>query len=432
MSRFSDDLSAALLGTANFESSIVETNDVVVEQDVVTRELVEEVREERAELSDSLDFVDEIGDDRNDIDAAAKVADIVASAANAVDTAAPSAVEGVVGLANCAIADAERIIDTEIPRLETDLHGAVTEVSMEGLGDWFNSTVKAFGAAMGSFGARVALGLSRLNDSSAGLTKRSMRVRGLIIKRDPEGGKPLKLSSGTQRLLVLNNTYATPAAIAESLTAFAATNIALTKAVEVYHTRLADQIKNRVIDAVSSGKANLDGLVQIQGDDLIKQISDIIKEQPAQFLGNQRYEFKEHRYNKVLTALLTTTDPDAKELIRHLDAPTSLSNEDLGKLLLVVETIVSESLKTLERISSSTKGSFKALESVVSKLNNTTESDDEVDLDDGVNKFELMRIESQLVSELGRVVDRLVDYQRDLVTRLDAVLCYAEESVFQG
>lgn len=429
MSRFLQDFIAARLGTASFESSDPERFEEPATQDEVTSEIIEEVYEERVELADALEEVGEIGDDRNDIDAAANVAALVADAATAVDTAAPSAVEAMVGLANCALADAERMLDEELPRLDTNLYGEVTDVSMESLGQWFGTTVKAFGAAMSNFGMRVALGISRLSESSTGLVKRSMRVRGLMNKRKASG-KSIKLSSGTARNLILGNAYATPAQLIPALTEFAAMNVSLTKVVETYQQRLVDLIKNRILDAVSN-KTSLDGLINIACDDLIKQLDALIKAQPATFLGNQRYEFKENRYNKVLTVLPTSTNPDAKELVKHLDNPISLSNEELGAILLGVETIVGESLKTLERISTSTKSSFSALESVVSKLNNQTDSLDEVDLDDSVNKFELMRIETQLITELGRVVDRLVDYQRDLVSRLDAVIQYAEESVFQ-
>jgi hypothetical protein len=45
--------------------------------------------------------------------------------------------------------------------------------------------------------------------------------------------------------------------------------------------------------------------------------------------------------------------------------------------------------------------------------------------------MELLRVENQLVSELGRVCDRLVDYQRDMIDRIDSLLTLVEESVFQ-
>ncbi|MNO03763.1 hypothetical protein D3C81_2245600 [compost metagenome] len=48
-----------------------------------------------------------------------------------------------------------------------------------------------------------------------------------------------------------------------------------------------------------------------------------------------------------------------------------------------------------------------------------------------INSMELLRVENQLVSELGRVCDRLVDYQRDMIDRIDSVLTLVEESVFQ-
>lgn len=430
MSRFQADLNAAFLGTLSTESSIIDEPEVTEPSNEISDEVIEEVREEREALADALDDVDEIGDDRKDIEVSVAVAESVAAVVEGADTMPVPATDAFVAMANCTIAEAEKVLDTDIPKLDTDATGAVSQASMESIGGWFASAAKAFGAAMGSFGARVMLGISRLNESSNGLMKRSMRVRSLMAKREGNGGKPLKLSSGVSRHLVLKDGYATN--LPQGLIEFAITNVALTREVEVYHGRLAEMIKMRIFDAINR-KADFSALINIPTEDLLKKITEILGKQPAMFIGNQRYDFQENRYNKILTAILTSTDPDAKELVRHLDAPLSLSNEQIAEVLKCVEDTISEQLKTLERITTSTKNSFSAVKSVVEKLNAVPADEDEdgVELHDTIDRVELLRIENQMVSELGRVVDRLVDYQRDLIDRIDSVLTLVEESVFQ-
>jgi hypothetical protein len=154
-------------------------------------------------------------------------------------------------------------------------------------------------------------------------------------------------------------------------------------------------------------------------------------------MGNQRYDFNGRKINKVLTVTLAAGTPDAIDLIRHLDAPNSLSNEAINQTLLGLEALIGEQLLTLERITSGTKASFKNLQVIIGKFNNIASDEEKAAAASegsepvAMSSLELLRIENQLVSELGRVCDRLVDYQRDLIDRIDTVLTLVEESVFQ-
>ncbi|MNG06764.1 hypothetical protein D3C87_1661510 [compost metagenome] len=130
--------------------------------------------------------------------------------------------------------------------------------------------------------------------------------------------------------------------------------------------------------------------------------------------------------------------PSALDLIRHLDAPNSLSNEQIAAMLSSLEGLIAEQLIALEKITSQSKASFKSLQDVIKKFNGMAEEAEIAQLKAGgaeapvaINSMELLRVENQLVSELGRVCDRLVDYQRDMIDRIDSVLTLVEESVFQ-
>jgi hypothetical protein len=430
MSIFSNSLRNAFRGAPSFESAIVETPEPQVPADEITEELIIQTQDERAELSDALDEVHELGEDQRDLDTATAVVHNVAAAVNAAEDVPAHAAEAFAEIANVTIADAEKILDTELPRLETGSDGAVTEASMESFGDWFRGAVKSFGSAMGSFVERMALSFSRLNDSSKGLVKRSMRVRSVIGKRKGEGGKPLKLNSGVLKHLILGDNYTKDPVGA--LKEFADTNLAITKVVEQYHHRLAEIIKTRIFDALSKSSNN-NVLINIPTEDLLKELKKILDHQPKNFLGNQVYAIQENRYNVILQAVLSSTATEAGMLIKHLDAPVSLTNDEVGKILAGLEGIITDQVKTLERITDSTTSTFKSVRSVIQQLNKSAEDDkdDGVDLPDNVNYLDLLRIENDMVAELGRVCDRLNRYQSDLVDRIDSVLTYVEESVFQ-
>lgn len=434
MTRFSDEFKQSMLGDGSFESAIVDES--AYEETGITPELVIQTQEERAELADALDQVDEIGDDRKDIDAAAAVTDAVVTAVAAAETMPAAASETFAEIANVTIASAAQVLDCEMPRLETDPHtGAITEESMESFSSWFSGAAKSFMEASSNFFARIGLGISRLNDSSQGLTKRCMRVRTVMSDRKGNGGKPIKLSSGVQRHLVLGDGYA--AAPITALTEFGVYNVALTKVVNEYHKRLGDLIKDRIFAAVSSGQKN-DIFVDLQSSDLLDDIEKILAAQPKNLLGNQVYAFNDRPINKVLKVTLQSGMPNAIDLIRHLDAPNSLSNDQIAGMLTALEGLIAEQLMALEKMSSQSKASFKSLQDVIKKFNGMAEEAEIAQLKaNGVeapvslNSMELLRVENQLVSELGRVCDRLVDYQRDMIDRIDSLLTLVEESVFQ-
>lgn len=434
MTRFSDEFKQSMRGDGSFESAIVDES--AYQETGITPELVIQTQEERAELADALEQVDEIGDDRKDIDAAAAVTDAVVTAVAAAETMPAAASETFAEIANVTIASAAQVLDCEMPRLETDPHtGAITEESMESFSSWFSGAAKSFMEASSNFFARIGLGISRLNDSSQGLTKRCMRVRTVMGDRKGNGGKPIKLSSGVQRHLVLGDGYAADPIAA--LTEFGGFNVALTKVVNEYHKRLGDLIKDRIFAAVSSGQKN-DIFVDLQSSDLLDDIEKILARQPKNLLGNQVYAFNDRPINKVLKVTLQSGMPNAIDLIRHLDAPNSLSNEAIVPMLTALEGLIAEQLMALEKMSSQSKASFKSLQDVIKKFNGMAEEAEIAQLKaNGVeapvslNSMELLRVENQLVSELGRVCDRLVDYQRDMIDRIDSLLTLVEESVFQ-
>lgn len=433
MRQFSNEFKRAALGGFSFESAEVDVGDYPTTS--ITPEIVIQTQEERAELSESLQLVDEIGDDRKDIDASMSVTQAITDAVKAAETMPAAASETFAEIANITIATAAEVLDMDIPKLETDSYtGEITEASMESITGWFSTAAKAFMEASSSFFSRIGLGIARLNDSSKGLTKRCMRVRTLMSERKGNGGKPLNLSSGVLRQLVLGDTYA--ANPVEALTFFAGINVGLTHLVEQYHKRLGDLIKERIFAAVTSGDKN-DIFVELKTDDLLADIEKILAKQPKNLMGNQLYAFNERRYNKVLTATLQSGSPDAISMISHLNAPNSLTNEQIAAYLNGLEFLIAEQLSSLERITDNSKTSFKNLQTLIGKFNGmATDAEKAADAAAGreplaLNSMELLRVENQLVSELGRVCDRLVDYQRDLIDRIDTVLTLVEESVFQ-
>lgn len=449
MSRFVTDLKLAFLGKLSVESAAVDAEPTVPAEvvpptdpvetptvpdcvEAITDEVALDIRDERIELADNLELVEELGDDLRDLESSVKVADSVADAVQAVETTPAQAAEAFVDIANVTISNANDLLDTSIPPLSVEIDtGEVSEVSVESVTGWFGSACKAFSAAAGSFFGRIGLAISRLNDSSKGLIKRSTRVRGMLSNRKGKGGEPIKLSSGVLRQLVINDGYS--GTLAGDITTFAKTVIALSDIVEQYHTRLAALIKTQIFDAISKnvGRSIINGITV---DDLLQEMKKILDSQPKNLLGNVVYDFQEHRYNKILTAKLASTATDASVLVKHLDQITSLTNEEILMVLDALDEVVVRQLKTLELITSSTKTSFAAVKSVIEKLNHTTDNDDDDDkayLDPSIDVVELLRIENYMVSELGRVCDRLVDYQRDLIDRVDSILTLVEESVLQ-
>lgn len=428
MSKFFQNLRSAFRGDHSFESAEAAPEVNPAAEPAITDDLIIEVQEERQELSDCLDEVEEQSEDQRDLESAVAMAKAVTDAVEAVETMPAHASEAFVEIANVTIANAEDVLEVDIPRLDTGSDGTVTEASMESFLGWFKDAAKSFGAAASSFMERMAISFSRLNDTSKGLTKRSMRVRSVIGKRKGNGGKPLKLSSGVLKHLIVGDGY-TADPIGE-LTKFSGTNFALTKVVETYHSRLAEIIKNRIFDAMAN-KTNNNILISVPTDDLLKQLRTVIDAQPDNFMGNQVYAIQENRYNVILQAVLAGTATDAATLVKHLDAPMSLTNEEVGVLLTGVEGLITEQLKALERITSATSSTFQSVRGVISSLNKAADKDEDSDVPVNANHLDLLRIENDMVAELGRVCERLNSYQSDLIDRLDSVLTLIEESVFQ-
>lgn len=431
MSTFKQQYGLSLRG-ASFESAEDAPLPIVIEE-AITPAYIAEVRDERMDLNDNMAEVKEQTDDVEYLQSSAIVTDPIAEVVAAAPNVPPVDGEAFVAMANQNITTAAVVLDTEIPLLVVDDTGAVSELSQESLGEWFTGAAKSFKEASGRFFTRLALGFSRLNESSKGLLNRSIKLKGKLGSRKGEGGKEIKLDTTTKALLIVGDNYSQD--LLGDVTLFCNKSLELSDIVMSYSARLTDLLKKRIFEALSRNTVG-SPLLDLEVADLLRLLDAALGSQPKNYLGNCIYMANQGRGSKVLTYGLKAGDPNAVVLVKHLDTPKSLSNDQISALLEGLVPVMTNQAKKLEVITDQATSSFNAVRAVLEKLN--TRSSDNVDdmmvdneLEDSIDTAELLRLENHLVAELGKICSRLTDYQADAIKRINALLTYAEESVFQ-
>jgi len=430
MSQFKQQYQEALKGGASLESAeIAGMAAMPVDSSEWTQDDVEDMLEDRDSVIVSDDAVTDLAADGKFLAASSAVTNVVGQAATAAETMPPAVAEAFVDQANCVINDASKVIGSPIPNLKCDEDGFVNNASMEGLSDWFGTAARAFKASTGQFFGRIALTFTRLNESSKGLLNRCSRIRSKIKSRKGAGGKALKISSSDLRYLILGDGYVNNPIAA--LNEFSALSLSVSQVVEQYFDRVDKILKAKIFDALANASGNRSVFTNIETSDLLKQLTDIISKQPALSLGNVKYAVSKIDSSKIIGVTLQDQTPLAEQLVKHLDPIQSLTNEEVMEWVKGLEDLINAQMTRLEKITDRTSRSFDNVRSTLEKLNYTGGDKDEPLLADDVDVIELLRLENQMVSEVGAICERLASYQQDLVNRLDSALVVVEESLFQ-
>ena len=135
--------------------------------------------------------------------------------------------------------------------------------------------------------------------------------------------------------------------------------------------------------------------------------------------------------SQVLCYALVNKDPQASELAKHVDAPVSLSNEQIRALLDQLDPAVAEYLRQVEKLADLAERSQSNCKAMLGRLMKEPEGGDDTDLDVEFNDTELLRIENELVGELARISSRQMQFAGAVIAAYNAVLTVAEESIFQ-
>lgn len=425
MSGFKSDLRLALLGQLSLEAA-----EVPVDPSVLTVDDVQEVREERAELEESVQEVKNatLG---KEMEASVAVVTAVGNAAKAAETMPKAAASAYVATANMNIQTAEHVLNAEIPKLVVNSDGSVDTVSLESLSEWFGSAFKAFGVAASKAGGRIALGFVRLNDSARGLDKRAKRVKDKVRSRKGHGGVAIKLPKDVARLLVVGDSYTN--APTHVLGEFVSLTRELSNLVVEYHNRCDAVVKEFIVHAISQRDLPDNLFATLKTDDLFQRLDKIIANQPQTLMGNVRYGRIENQGGRLTAFHLSRVGADPDDVVRYGNPILSLSTESVLAYATDIERLVRDQITLIEKMEATSRSAYATVASSISKLTRVPDDVDEDDnyFDSGLNTADLLRVESQLVAEIGRICDRFSLLQTDAVLRINAALTLVEESVFQ-
>lgn len=431
MSDFKHNLAAEFRGEASLESGEVsdaEYTPTVSESPEFTEDDIDDVYDERYAVDVNREFLPSETIDCRQLNATASVINVLGQAVQTARTISPAVAQSFVGRTNCIAFDTSKILGVEVPRLENEDDGSISDVSMEGMSNWFETAKNAFRASVGPFFARMTLTLSRLSSSSKGLANRCARIRAKAGSRKGNGGKDLKLNSKHLELLILGDNYAVNPLAA--LGKFSELTLAIGEVVEQYHARVDKMMKAKIFDALANVNGNSYVFSQIDVSDLRKQLSALIAEPNPLLLGNTKYVFQGTDATPLYVGLEKQM-PSADGLVKHLPAPKSLSPEDVTAWVTGLESLIGAQMSALERLTANCTKSFQNVKSALEKVNYSNYDDkDEPQLYD-VDTIALLRLETQVVNEIGTICNRLANYQANLVDRLDAALVVVEESLFQ-
>lgn len=431
MKSFIKDFNRSLNG-ASFESSEVPpVVTEVVHEGPITQQDIDETHAHRGDVQDILEEIKELHSDAGDITTVTKAAQSVVSAVDNAEHITPAQAETYVNLANLGIDDASHLLQAEIPHLAED-QGRITSESMEGVMGWLASASKSVWNAAGKFFERVATGFTRLDKTSSGFHNRIARIQGKIKNRKGDGGKPLSLGKGVKALLVEGNAYVTPASGAGALKKFSDISLGIVGELEKYMLKVDSEAKKELMEAIIK---NFDkGETIVDSGEFSNKIASLLNGQGDHLLGNVKYEFKETRNkSRILNCELVSNQPPASAIVKHLDAPVSLTSSEVMHLLGSLSEVVSHQTTSLQQIIKSTDSAFKQIRGVISNLTATNhdETGEEVPRSHDADQHRLIRLENGLVNELGNIAKAMTRHQGDLIERIDALLTLAEESVFQ-
>lgn len=420
------------LSGASFESAEVPAvTEAPTHDGPITQQDIDDVNEHREEVRDVRIDAREIHDDANEITDVVKATDSVVAAVDGVQHLTKDQAETYVNLANLGIDDASHLLKAEIPRLEVDA-GKVETASMEGVMGWLASASKSVVNAAGKFFERVGTIFSRLDTTSSGFHNRIGRIQGKMKNRKGDGGKPLSLNKSVKQLLVEGNAYVTAHEAGMALTSFSAISLGICAELEKYMLKVDAEAKKELMAALTRDYDRGEAIVD--SSEFANKIQSLLGSQGEHMLGNARYEIKESRgKSRILSCELVEGQPPASAIIKHLDAPLSLSPEDVGHLLIQVSQVVTHQTTQLQMLIKSTEKSFNQILGVIEDLTEPKHDEhmNEVPHSHGADQHRLIRLENGLVDELGNIAKAMTRHQTDLIARIDAVLTLAEESVFQ-
>jgi len=429
MSEFHQDLTLAFHSPASFESAEPEVpQSAPVEPAAITVDDIMDTREEREEVADAAcEVPEEVERDLKFIDKSEQIAEVVTGAVQAASNVEPAHAEAFVTAANGVIKDASQTLQVDIPLLANVADGSVDQVSLESLTGWLGTAAKAFAEATGRFFTRMKTGWLRLNTSVGGFKGRIQRVRTKMVSRKGNGGKALKLDRDIIASLIVGDGI--PSDYMAGANALAKVVSEASAILGEYQARVDAKIKTAVFEAVS-GREN-DRFLVVDQNDLNTRFDKLLNEQPKLMFGNQRLEKLERRMSQVLCYALVNKDPQASELAKHVDAPVSLSNEQIRALLDQLDPAVAEYLRQVEKLADLAERSQSNCKAMLGRLMKEPEGGDDTDLDVEFNDTELLRIENELVGELARISSRQMQFAGAVIAAYNAVLTVAEESIFQ-
>jgi len=397
----------------------------------ITQEDIDSVKEHRDEVADVISDAKEVHADAVEIGAVTKATDQVVAAVDNAEHITKDQAETYVNLANLGIDDASHLLKSEIPRLSATA-GKIDSESMEGVMSWLATASKGVWNAAGTFFERVGTIFVRLDKTSNGFHNRIGRIQGKLKNRKGDGGKPLSLSKGVKVLLVEGNGYVNAHDAGSALTSFSAIALGIVAELEKYMLKVDSEAKKELMAALTKDYDRGESIVD--SAEFSNKIQSLLSSQGQHLLGNVRYEFKEARgRSRILNCELVEQQPPASAIIKHLDNPVSLTDAEVGHLLVQIGQVVSHQTTQLQQIIKSTQKSFSQIKGVIRDLTEEKFGDDgtEVPHSHGADQHRLIRLENSLVDELGGIAKAMTRHQTDLIERIDAALTLVEESVFQ-
>lgn len=431
MTRFINDFRRSLSGTSLESAEVPAVPTEPVYEGAVTQEDIDSVHEHRAAVIDVVEDLKALNVDSGTISDVTNAIRAVSTPLENADKLTPGNAQTYIGLSNIGTAAAEKVLDTPIPRLQEAGNG-ITGESMEGVASWVASATKSVWNAAGKFFERIATGFARMNTTSQGFHNRIARIQGKMRNRKGDGGKPLSIGKGVRALLIEGNGFVTAHNGGEELKKFSTVSLGIAHELEQYMLKVDAAAKNELMGALIN---NFDrGETVIDSSEFASKIASLLSAQGTHLLGNAKYVMKEERNkSRILNCVLEYTTPSAADMVKHLDAPVSLSPADVAHLLSQIAEVVTHQTTQLQHIIKSTDSSFKQLRGVIDSMTakKFDESGEEVGHDHDANVHRLIRLENTLVDELSNIAKAMTRHQTDLIVRIDAVLTLAEESVFQ-
>lgn len=356
--------------------------------------------------------IDQIDDDVAFIKANSVMTDAVAFTTAAAVEVPPAVGESFVATTNCLIADASKVCGGDIPPLKCDLDGAINQISLEELSDWFGVAGEAFAGSSEHFLARVVGIFGQQDLMVTQLLERLEQAKGMVASRTSQGGVAINLDRKACRALVWDGQYSpTPGA---HLQIFSDITLALTEVVTDYHKRLLAFITSEPY-ALSKVEGNhLCGLVA--SVDLVERLRVLVENQEPPLLGNVKYVYDEDTAVPATGAYLYGRAPDADALIEELDLPESLKPEEMTSAIAVLEMVLTSQAQAIAAIIELCGTSFAAVNESVGEVSGETSP---------------LSLQSKLIVSVADICKTQIVYQSDLLDRCAAVLAWVNESNIQ-